>query len=45
VHRSVKDQLVSKLRENFKQMHGEDPSKSEDFGRINNVKRLKSIVA
>jgi aldehyde dehydrogenase (NAD+) len=45
VHRSVKDQLVSKLKENFKQMLGEDPSKSEDFGRIINVKRFKSIAA
>ena len=45
VHRSVKDQLVSKLKENFKQMHGEDPSKSEDFGRIINAKRFKSIAA
>jgi aldehyde dehydrogenase (NAD+) len=45
VHRSIKDELVSKLRESFKQMHGEDPSKSEDFGRIINVKRFKSIVA
>ena len=44
VHRSVKDQLVSKLKENFKQMHGEDPSKSEDFGRIINAKRFKSIA-
>jgi aldehyde dehydrogenase (NAD+) len=45
VHRSVKDQLVSKLRESFKQMHGEDPSKSEDFGRIINAKRFQSIAA
>ena len=45
VHRSVKDQLVSKLKENFKQMFGEDPSKSEDFGRIINAKRFKSIAA
>lgn len=45
VHSSVKDQLVSKLKENFKQMFGEDPSKSEDFGRIINAKRFKSIAA
>jgi len=45
VHRSVKDQLVSKLKENFKQMLGEDPSKSEDFGRIINTKRFRSIAA
>lgn len=44
VHRSVKDQLVSKLKENFKQMLGEDPSKSEDFGRIINTKRFRSIA-
>ncbi|MFM1794675.1 MAG: hypothetical protein RL642_1060, partial [Bacteroidota bacterium] len=44
VHRSIKDQLVAKLKENFKQMLGDDPSKSEDFGRIINVKRFKSIV-
>lgn len=43
-HRSIKDQLVAKLKENFKQMLGDDPSKSEDFGRIINVKRFKSIV-
>ncbi len=45
VHRSIKDELVSKLRENFKKMYGDDPSKSEDFGRIINVKRFKSIAA
>ncbi len=43
VHRSVKDQLVAKLTNNFKQMFGDDPSKSEDFGRIINKKRFKSI--
>jgi aldehyde dehydrogenase (NAD+) len=43
-HRSIKDELVAKLKENFKQMLGEDPSKSEDFGRIINAKRFKSIV-
>jgi aldehyde dehydrogenase (NAD+) len=45
VHRSVKDELVAKLTNNFKQMFGEDPSKSEDFGRIINTKRFKSILS
>ena len=45
VHRSVKDQLVAKLTHNFKQMLGDDPSKSEDFGRIINTKRFKSILS
>jgi aldehyde dehydrogenase (NAD+) len=45
VHRSVKDQLVAKLTNNFKQMLGDDPSKSEDFGRIINTKRFKSILS
>lgn len=44
VHRSVKDQLVEKLKANFKQMLGEDPSKSEDFGRLINVKRFRSVL-
>ena len=44
VHRSVKNELVALLKANFKQMLGEDPSKSEDFGRIINAKRFKSIV-
>ncbi len=44
VHRSVKDELVAKLKANFKEMLGEDPSKSEDFGRIINIKRFKSII-
>ncbi|MEY3060726.1 MAG: hypothetical protein RL000_2078, partial [Bacteroidota bacterium] len=43
VHRSIKDELVAKLTNNFKQMFGDDPSKSEDFGRIINKKRFKSI--
>jgi aldehyde dehydrogenase (NAD+) len=45
VHRSVKDQLVAKLTNNFKQMFGDDPSKSEDFGRIINTKRFKSLLS
>jgi aldehyde dehydrogenase (NAD+) len=45
VHRSVKDQLVAKLTNNFKQMFGDDPSKSEDFGRIINTKRFKNILS
>jgi len=44
-HRSIKDELVAKIRDNFKKMLGDDPSKSEDFGRIINAKRFKNIVA
>ncbi|MEY4627951.1 MAG: hypothetical protein RLZZ595_277 [Bacteroidota bacterium] len=45
VHRSIKDKLVAKIKDNFKKMLGDDPSKSEDFGRIINTKRFKNIVA
>jgi aldehyde dehydrogenase (NAD+) len=43
VHNAVKEELVSKIRENIKNMFGEDPMKSEDFGRIINNKRFKKL--
>lgn len=45
VHHSVKDQLVEKIRENFRKMFGDDPRLSEDLGRIINKQRFKKLVS
>lgn len=45
VHHAVKDQLVKKIRENFRKMFGDDPELSEDLGRIINNKRFKKLIS
>jgi len=44
VHNDIKQQLVSKIKDNFKNMFGEDPMMSEDLGRIINNKRFKKLT-
>ena len=44
VHNAVKDELVSRIKNNFRSMFGEDPMTSEDFGRIINIKRFKKLA-
>ena len=44
VHESIKDELVNKIKQNFKKMLGDDPSESKDFGRIINKKRFKKLI-
>lgn len=44
VHNAVKEELLSKIRYHVKNMFGEDPMKSEDFGRIINNKRFKKLT-
>ncbi len=44
VHNDIKQQLVSKIKDNFKKMFGEDPMMSEDLGRIINNKRFKKLT-
>jgi aldehyde dehydrogenase (NAD+) len=48
VHHSIKSSLLQKMMDNIKKMFGDDPSRSEDLGRIINHKRfekLKSYLA
>lgn len=45
VHNDIKQELVSKIKDNFKKMFGEDPMMSEDYGRIINSKRFKKLTA
>ena len=45
VHKSIKDVLIEKLKLNFKNMLGSDPSKSPDYGRIINVKRFQKLIS
>jgi len=45
VHSSIKDILVEKLKLNFKNMLGSDPSKSPDYGRIINAKRFHKLIS
>ena len=45
VHSSIKDILVEKLKLNFKNMLGIDPSNSPDYGRIINAKRFHKLIS
>jgi aldehyde dehydrogenase (NAD+) len=45
VHNSIKDVLIEKLKFNFKNMLGSDPSKSPDYGRIINTKRFHKLIS
>ncbi len=40
VHESIKNELVNKIKQSFRDMLGDDPSESKDFGRIINKKRF-----
>ena len=44
VHSSVKEELVSLIKSNIKNMFGEDPSMSTDLGRIINTKRFNKLI-
>ncbi len=47
VHKSVKGKLIERMKEKVKQFYGDDPQKSEDYGRIINHKnfdRLASMI-
>ena len=45
VHNDIKDELVTKIKDNFRSMFGEDPMMSEDYGRIINNKRFKKLMS
>ncbi len=45
VHQSVKDALIREIVAQLKKMLGDDPQKSEDFGRIINRKRFSRLVS
>lgn len=45
VHEDIKERFIDLLKFNFTKMMGDDPRKSEDFGRIINQKRLKKLVS
>ncbi len=45
VHNSIKDVLIEKLKLNFKNMLGSDPSESPDYGRIINAKRFHKLIS
>jgi len=45
VHESIKDELVKKIKKHFRDMLGDDPSKSKDFGRIINKKRFNKLLS
>lgn len=45
VHSSVKDELISHIKTNIKQMFGEDPKASNDLGRIINAKRFNKLIS
>lgn len=44
VHRSIKDDFLNKIKERIRQVYGEDPKDSEDFGRIVSERHLNRIV-
>ncbi|MFM7223642.1 MAG: aldehyde dehydrogenase [Bacteroidota bacterium] len=44
VHHSIKDTLIEKIRYQFSKMLGDDPRKSEDYGRIINTKRFYTLM-
>jgi len=43
VHHSIKSALLQKMTDNIKKMFGDDPSRSEDLGRIINSKRFEKL--
>jgi aldehyde dehydrogenase (NAD+) len=45
VHEDIKERFIDLLKFNFTKMMGDDPQKSEDFGRIINQKRLKKLIS
>jgi aldehyde dehydrogenase (NAD+) len=45
VHQSVKDSLIREIVAQLRKMLGDDPQKSEDFGRIINRKRFSRLVS
>jgi aldehyde dehydrogenase (NAD+) len=45
VHESIKDELTSKVKSNFYKMLGDDPSSSEDYGKIINKKRFRKLIS
>ncbi len=45
VHHAVKEQLIEKIKINFRKMFGDDPLLSEDLGRIINKKRFQKLVS
>jgi aldehyde dehydrogenase (NAD+) len=45
VHQSVKDALIREIVDQLRKMLGDDPQKSEDFGRIINRKRFSRLVS
>ena len=45
VHQLVKDALIKEIKEQLSKMLGEDPQRSEDFGRIINKKRYSRLVS
>ena len=45
VHQTVKDPLVREIVAQLRKMLGDDPQKSEDFGRIINRKRFSRLVS
>jgi aldehyde dehydrogenase (NAD+) len=45
VHQSVKDALINEITGQLGKMLGEDPQRSEDFGRIINKKRYSRLVS
>jgi aldehyde dehydrogenase (NAD+) len=45
VHDSIKQSLLERMVQNISMMLGEDPQKSEDFGRIINNKRFSKLVS
>lgn len=45
VHESIKEELVNKIKQCFKNMLGDDPSQSKDFGRIINKKRFNKLLS
>ncbi|MEY4660377.1 MAG: hypothetical protein RLZZ42_329 [Bacteroidota bacterium] len=45
VHQTVKDSLIREIVAQLRKMLGDDPQKSEDFGRIINRKRFSRLVS
>ena len=45
VHQTVKDPLIREIVAQLRKMLGDDPQKSEDFGRIINRKRFSRLVS
>ena len=45
VHHSIKEELIEKIKFNFKKMLGDDAANSKDYGRIINLKRFKKVIS